>query len=67
MPDSSSSVPQSLQEKNTKSAADIRGVAADVPQERGLFFWLTFLAICVSLFMSAVEVVSGVRVSLSHS
>ena len=26
--------------------------------KRGLYFWLTFLAICVSLFMSALEVVS---------
>ncbi len=29
--------------------------------KRGLYFWLTFFAVCLSLFMSALEAVSSIQ------
>lgn len=47
--------------KSEYTAVAASEVTLDNQQEktkRGVYFWFTFLAICVSLFMSAVEVVS---------
>lgn len=34
---------------------------------KGVRFWLIFVAICVSLFLSALEYVSAIRLRLSNS
>lgn len=59
MPPSSTPIPQSLTDKNVGSqlAIDEATTKAAHPK-KGLLFWLTFLAMCVSLFMSALEVAS---------
>lgn len=58
------SSPQAVELIDSKT---ISGVVApkllpETKLDRGLYFWLTFLAICVSLFMSALEVV-GISLS----
>ncbi|KAI0685396.1 Mfs1.2 [Cytidiella melzeri] len=57
----SGSAPQSVYDKSDAGKV----VVADKPAKakKGLYFWFTFLAICVSLFMSAIET-SGTSTAL---
>ena len=45
---------------SVESAPTAEIVRYQTPVSRGLYFWVTFLAICLSLFMSALEAVGPI-------
>ena len=47
-----------LVSEEAKGTLDAPQAAPTTPTKRGAGFWLIFLAICVSLFLSALELVS---------
>lgn len=47
-----------LVSEETKGSLDVPQTTSATTTKRGIRFWLIFLAICVSLFLSALELVS---------